>query len=87
MWTPEGRAKRVHNSEVPTPVKLPVGVATGSSATIGLYKNGPDKKCPQWWGVHKSGVSIGRGSTVYLGRCLCLASWLTLWVPLEALSK
>ena len=61
MWTPEGRTKSAHNSEVSTLVKL--GVATIGNNYIGKT-NGPGKKCPWWWGVHKGGVSTERGSTV-----------------------
>ena len=51
MWTPKGRAKSVHNSEVSTLVKL--GVATGHIAHHRYLKSGPrsgvstKKGCPQ----------------------------------------
>ena len=53
MWTPKGRTKSVHNIEVSTLVKLGVAMGHGYKE-----KNGPDKKCPQEWGVHKSGVLL-----------------------------
>ncbi len=55
MWAPEGQTKSVHNREVSTLVEL--GGAMDQT-------NGPGKKCPQWWGAHKGGVSTGWDSTV-----------------------
>ncbi len=65
MWTPKGRTKSVHNSEVSTLVKQAVSM---DHRLIGLYKENKwaGQKCPQGWGVHKGGVSTGRGSTVVL---------------------
>ena len=59
MWTPKGRAKSVHNSEVSTLVKL--GVAMGQDSIrkrnyhVHVEKVSTGVGCPQK-GVHKVGV-------------------------------
>ncbi len=64
MWTPKGRAKSVHNSEVSTLVKL--GVATLVKLGVAMGHRYKENKqagqkvstevgCPQRWGVHRAG--------------------------------
>ena len=78
MWTPKGRTKNVHNSEVSTLVKL--GVATGHRLHkfISDFSSAPHvingrplrtyhvhvEKVSMGWGVHKRRVSTRQGSTV-----------------------
>ena len=45
MWTPEGRAKSIHNSEVSTLVKLGVARATNHSQWPIMY-TGMSNECP-----------------------------------------
>ena len=62
MWTPEGRPKSVHNSEVSTVLRLMkyIGKTERAGGKVSTVVG-----CPQLWGVHNCGVSTGRGSTVY----------------------